>query len=31
VHPSRNRRDIYTLGIRPRIHTLLYQMIEDTK
>jgi CubicO group peptidase (beta-lactamase class C family) len=31
VHPSRDRRGIYTLGIRPRIHTLLYQMIEDTK
>jgi len=25
VHPSRNRRAIYTLGIRPRVHTLLYE------
>jgi CubicO group peptidase (beta-lactamase class C family) len=25
VHPSRNRRAIYTLGIRPRIHALLYR------
>ncbi len=27
VHPSRERRAIYELGIRPRIHTLLYQAI----
>ncbi|MBC6994452.1 serine hydrolase domain-containing protein [Neolewinella lacunae] len=27
VHPSRNSRAIYTLGIRPRIHTLLYEAI----
>jgi CubicO group peptidase (beta-lactamase class C family) len=27
VHPSRNRRAIYTLGIRPRVHTLLYEAL----
>ena len=27
VHPSRNRRAIYELNIRPRIHTLLYSFI----
>ena len=27
VHPSRDRRAIYTLNIRPRIHTLLYSFI----
>jgi CubicO group peptidase (beta-lactamase class C family) len=27
VHPSRNRRAIYTLGIRPRVHTLLYESL----
>ncbi|WP_020566899.1 serine hydrolase domain-containing protein [Neolewinella persica] len=31
VHPSRNRRAIYTLGIRPRIHALLYRhLVEDS-
>ena len=29
VYPSRNRRAIYTLGIRPRIHTLLYEYTSD--
>jgi len=28
VHPSRNRRAIYTLGIRPRIMTMVYEAIE---
>ncbi|MFT4751216.1 MAG: CubicO group peptidase (beta-lactamase class C family) [Neolewinella sp.] len=27
VHPSRNRRAIYTLGIRPRVHALLYETL----
>ena len=27
VHPSRNRQAIYTLNIRPRIHTLLYNSL----
>lgn len=27
VHPSRNRRAIYTLGIRPRVHTMLYEAL----
>ncbi|MTB53363.1 serine hydrolase [Lewinella sp. W8] len=31
VHPSRNRRAIYTLGIRPRIHSFLYQMIAEVE
>ena len=29
VHPSRNRRAIYTLGIRPRIHALLYRHLME--
>ncbi|MEL7159177.1 MAG: serine hydrolase domain-containing protein [Bacteroidota bacterium] len=29
VHPSRNRRAIYTLGIRPRIQTMLYRAIAE--
>lgn len=29
VHPSRNRRAIYTLGIRPRIHAMLYRHLAD--
>ncbi len=29
VHPSRNRRAIYSLGIRPRIHGLLYQALSQ--
>ncbi|MFK8165441.1 MAG: serine hydrolase domain-containing protein [Lewinella sp.] len=29
VHPSRNRRAIYTLGIRPRIHALLYRHLAE--
>jgi CubicO group peptidase (beta-lactamase class C family) len=28
VHPSRNRRAIYTLGIRPRIHESIYSFIK---
>jgi len=28
VHPSRNRRAIYTLGIRPRVQALLYEALE---
>lgn len=28
VHPSRNRRAIYTLSIRPRIQAMLYEAIE---
>ncbi|MEM9526280.1 MAG: serine hydrolase [Bacteroidota bacterium] len=31
VHPSRNRRAIYTLGIRPRIHALLYRSLEKMR
>ncbi len=27
VHPSRDRRAIYTLNIRPRIHTLIYSFM----
>jgi CubicO group peptidase (beta-lactamase class C family) len=29
VHPSRNRRAIYTLGIRPRIHAMLYRHLAE--
>jgi len=29
VHPSRNRRAIYTLGIRPRIQEMLYRALEE--
>ncbi|MEO0734120.1 MAG: serine hydrolase, partial [Bacteroidota bacterium] len=29
VHPSRNRRAIYTLGIRPRIQAMLYRAITE--
>ena len=29
VHPSRNRRAIYTLSIRPRIHEMLYRALDQ--
>lgn len=28
VHPTRNNRKLYQLGIRPRIHTVLYEAIK---
>jgi len=28
VHPTRNNRKIYTLNIRPRIHNLVYDLLE---
>jgi CubicO group peptidase (beta-lactamase class C family) len=31
VHPSRDRRAIYELNIRPRIHTLLYSFINRSE
>jgi CubicO group peptidase (beta-lactamase class C family) len=31
VHPSRNRRAIYTMGIRPRIMTMVYETIKQGK
>ncbi len=29
VHPTRNNRKIYTLSVRPRIHTLVYDLLEQ--
>lgn len=28
VHPTRNNRKIYTLSVRPRIHSLVYELLE---
>ncbi|MTI30375.1 serine hydrolase domain-containing protein [Xanthovirga aplysinae] len=31
VHPTRNNRKIYTLNVRPRIHNLVYDLLEQAQ
>ena len=31
VYPTRDNRKIYTMNVRPRIHTLLYELLEKVK
>lgn len=31
VYPTRDNRKIYTMNVRPRIHTLIYELLEKTK
>ena len=31
VHPTRNNRLIYQLNVRPRIHTLVYDLLENSE